>query len=83
MSTMSTDKFVINDSSDDNPLISISYPRLNCLNWKSYFYLYGPYITVVFSPQVFIEPYCEFPGKLTLEGNIWLLDGPKIDKTAK
>ena len=44
---------------------------------------YGPYITVVPSPQVFIDTFCEFPGKLTLEGNIWLLDGPKIDKTAK
>lgn len=32
MSTMPTDKFAINDSSDYNPLISISYPRLNCLN---------------------------------------------------
>lgn len=87
MSTMPTDKFAINDSSDDNPLISISYPRLNCLNWKSYFSERHTPIWSIYHgralPQVAIDLYCEFPGKLTLEENIWLLGGPKIDKTAE
>ena len=60
---MPTDKFAINDSSDDNPLISTSYPRLLTAwtenpTFHSGTLLYGPNNTVVPSPQVFIDRYC-------------------------